>query len=223
MVISHRKKYLYFVIPKCGSTTVRHALEDYTDIGYPVCTFEQHVTLDQFAETTFMDCFQEYYKFTFIRNPYDRIYSGFLQDLHASKNYPKWINCKAPIFESIGADFNRYVQEYVATNDIIHDWQWICFCPMVQFTHLNGRYSLDFVGRTEYLKEDFKTLCAKMNITDKNISVSYNVNTVPTRDYKYLHAYTADTLEIINALYKADFEAFGYKMLNPSDLPMVIN
>ena len=69
MVISDRYKYLYFVIPKCGSATARHALEPFTDIGYPVSNFAEHVTIQKFLDK-YDDAgrFATHFKFTFVRN-----------------------------------------------------------------------------------------------------------------------------------------------------------
>ncbi len=219
MVLSHGKKYLYFVVPKCGSTTVRHVLEPYTDVGYPVSHYHmQHLTIEQFLETEYKSCFNEYFKFTFVRNPYDRIYSGFMQDLYASKNYPRWIECKAPIFKEIGEDFNRYIQEYVREQDLSNDWRWVCFRPMHMFSHMNNSSTVDFVGRTETLTSDINRLCQLLKIENPQSYTSYNVNQMPSPTYKYLDKYDVKSIEIINEIYHRDFVEFGYIMIDPSYL-----
>jgi len=226
MVISDRYGYLYFVIPKCGSATVRHALTPYTDIGYPVSNFEEHVTIEKFlAKYDNEDRFARHLKFTFVRNPYDRLYSGFRQDMLASTRWKPWIAAKRPLFETVGDDFNAYMQKHVAAADIVHAWDWICFCPMVAFTHLNGRCALDWIGRTERLEQDLMALADKLGVTIDNVE-SRNVRDPdtarPSDAPRYLAHYTRRTVELVNSLYADDFEAFGYPLADPADFPAAL-
>lgn len=223
MVISDRYKYLYFVTPKCGSATVRHALAPFTDIGYPVSNFEEHVTIRKFL-AIYDDAgrYADYFKFTFVRNPYDRLYSSYRQDMRASTRWKQWIAAKKPIFDVIGDDFPRYLMQYVACADIRNAWDWISFCPMVEFTHLNGKPALDWIGRTETLDHDLRTLAGNLGIVLGDVR-NLNVNVLPDAEnpekLKYLNCYTHDTVALVNDLYGVDFEAFGYPMLDPRDFP----
>lgn len=226
MVISDRHRYLYFVIPKCGSATVRHALAPYTDIGYPVSDFEQHVTIRKFlTHYDDEDRFARSFKFTFVRNPYDRLYSGFRQDKIASTRWKPWIEAKKPIFDVLGDDFNAYMQKCVAEADIRHAWDWICFCPMTAFSHRGGQCALDWVGRNENLEADLMALADKLDVTIDSIE-SLNVRT-PLHDKatdqpRHLAHYTRDTVALVNTLYADDFQAFDYPLLDPADFPLTL-
>lgn len=223
MVISDRHRYLYFVIPKCGSATVRHALEPYTDIGYPVTAFEEHVTIEKFRKKYDQENrFDHYLKFTFVRNPYDRLYSGFRQDMTASTRWKQWIAAKKPIFDEIGDDFNAYMQRFVASADLRHAWDWVCFCPMVAFTHRNGQRIVDWFGRTERLDKDINALARKLDIEIGELGKHNmrNPDVLKTMNEPlYLGHYTRQTVALVNDLYAEDFEAFGYPIRNPDDFP----
>ena len=221
MIISHRRKFLYFVVPKCGSATIRHSLIEHTDIGYPVTKFTQHLPIRGFLETEYANLMGPYFKFTFVRNPYDRIYSGYIQDKFASENYGRWIKAKQPIFETIGDDFNRYMKEYVKVGDIKNDWSWISFCPMSEFSHYNNEYRLDWFGRCESLDEDLGKL-AKLVGFDLEKADNINVRVKPSGELKYLDRYESSTVELVNRLYQTDFDFFGYSQLNPNDFPASI-
>ena len=226
MVISDRYRFLYFVVPKCGSATVRHALAPYADIGYPVSNFEQHVTIEKFlrqydAEGRFGHSF----KFTFVRNPYDRLYSGFRQDMLASTKWTPWIEAKKPIFDEIGDDFNRYMLDYVAKADVELAWDWICFCPMTAFSHVDGRPALDWVGRTERLEQDIKVLSEKLGVKIDRIG-KLNMRT-PADGFdgdapRYLQYYTRATVALVNEIYAEDFRAFDYPLRDPTDFPVTL-
>jgi len=224
MVISDRYRYLYFVIPKCGSATVRHALAPYTDIGYPVSNFEEHVTIEKFRGKYDADGrFDRSFKFTFVRNPYDRLYSGYRQDMLASKSWKNWIAAKKPLFDALGDDFNAYVQKYVAKADIVHAWDWICFCPMTAFSHVDGQCVLDWIGRTESLEADLRTLGTRLGVEIGEvgrINAQAPDNADPADAGGYLSKYTRATVEIVNELYADDFAAFGYPVRDPDDFPV---
>ena len=219
MVISHRHRYLYFVIPKCGSSTLRHSLEPFTDIGYPVTPFPQHMDLREFWQLDdASQMFNEYIKFTFVRNPYDRIYSGFLQDIFASKTWEKWILAKAAIFGSIGEDFNKYIEEFAATADLMNDWRWITFKPMTAFTNQDRKFSLDWFGKVEQFSNDIQKLSSICNIQIKKAR-DRNVNSAQTDRYKYINKYTKSSIKWINETYADDFATFDYEILCPSEFP----
>lgn len=222
MNVSDRYRYIYFVAPKCGSATARYALKPYTDIGYPVTQVEQHVTIRKYlAKYETEGRFERYFKFTFVRNPYDRIYSGFKQDLLASTRWEPWISRKAPIFARIGENFERYLIEHAAKADIRNAWDWICFCPMTEFAYLDGMRVVDWVGRMETIKQDLTTLGERLGVPIGDIG-HYNKKSAaadgPADAYRYLDRYTPDALACVNELYAEDFAAFDYPMLSPDDL-----
>lgn len=207
------------MVPKAGSATIRHSLSNYTDIGYPVSQFEQHVTIRKFLKIDgAKKLFNQYFKFTFVRNPYDRLYSGYLQDRKASITWQKWIVAKKPIFDKLGNDFNRYITQYVAKANLKDQWDWICFCPMTEFSHVKGKYALDWYGKTEYLARDLKKLGEKLDI-DIEKAGDRNVITQPGRELKYLKYYNRRAIEVVNSIYSKDFDFFGYKKLDPADFP----
>ncbi len=218
MPLSTSKMFIYFVIPKCASATVRISIEEHVDIKRLPDFFSEHFTIDRFLESEFADLIKTYFKFTFVRNPYDKIYSGYMQDKFASENYPRWIEAKKDIFDIIGDDFNQYMQKHVANSDILGDWRWVCFTPMHAFSHHNDRYLLDWYGRVENLENDLTYLYNKLDLGALNIE-NRNVRTPISNNLKYLDKYERKTIELVNKIYRFDFEFFGYEMLNPNNFP----
>lgn len=221
MVISHRHRYLYFVVPKCASATVRQSLAPYTDIGYPVTSFAQHLPLRRFLGCEHAALFDAgYFRFTFVRHPYDRLYSGYVQDRFAATQSPRWRNAKQRIFDTIGDDFNRYVMEHVRHADRDGAWQWICWCPMHAFAYLDGQCVMDFVGRAEDVDNGLTELSRRLGLPIAK-AADVNVNVTPSGDaLKYLGRYDRATLGLVNDLYREDFERFGYAMIDPQQLPV---
>jgi len=221
MNISHRHTYLYFVIPKCASATLRMSLKPYTDVGYPVSVFEQHLTMLEFMKTEFSSFLDPYFKFTFVLNPYDRLYSGFRQDLSASLNQAAWKKVKAPIFEEIGEDFNRYLLEFAAKADVLRAWDWICFTPMREFAVLEGQYRLDWFGKMETFQSDLMELSRRLGV-DVIKAKDQNFDAPPQAGLKYLGKYSRAAIEWVNETYADDFELFGYEKVDPADFPVTL-
>ena len=155
-----------------------------------------------------------YFKFTFTRNPYDRIYSGYLQDRHAAVHLPRWTPEKKPIFDEIGDDFEAYLLQHVANADLRADWRWICFCPMIEFAYVDGECQMDFVGRAETLEADLDRLAKQLKLPVTKAEDQNVRNGLCLDDPKYLHHYTRRSIEAVNDLYRQDFEMFGYPMIS---------
>jgi hypothetical protein len=101
----------------------------------------------------------------------------------------------------------------VADADILNDPYWICFCPMHAFTHENGVNRMQFIGHTETLSEDLRRLA---KILDMTIGPVLELNVRTSRDrngLKYASLYDSRSIELVNDMYRMDFEFFGYKML----------
>ena len=219
MNISHRNRYLYFVVPKCASATVRLSLAPYTDIGYPVTKGVQHMTIESFLASEHASLWDAgYFRFSFVRNPYDRLYSGWLQDRYASTQSPRWKQAKAALFERVGDDFCRYVVEHVRRADRIHAWDWICWCPMHAFAYRDEALALDFVGRAEDVAGGLAALSERLGVPIAKAEDA-NVNVAPTTGLKYLAQYDRATVEVVNEIYADDFRLFGYEMLSPESFP----
>jgi hypothetical protein len=218
MGISLRKKFIYFVIPKTGSATLRKALSPYVDIKRPTQHFSEHVPIRRFLESQHSSLAEEFFKFSFVRNPYDRLYSGFQQDLLAAYKLKHWEAAKKPIFDKIGENFNRYIEEYVTVADIRNDPFWVCFCPMNEFTHRDGKIFVDFIGKAERLWDDAKKLETLLDVEFLQTE-DLNVRDASRAPLKYVKHYNCRSIEIVNEIYAEDFQYYGYDILNPQAFP----
>ena len=83
MLISHKHKFVFIEIEKTGSTSIRNMLENYfkkdvTIFTYPSRKFpllHRHNTIKEAVESI-PEC-KNYFKFSFVRNPWDREVSRF--------------------------------------------------------------------------------------------------------------------------------------------------
>tara|TARA_E500000331_G_scaffold321643_1_gene336019 strand:+ start:427 stop:1032 length:606 start_codon:yes stop_codon:yes gene_type:complete len=82
----------------------------------------------------------EYFKFIFIRNPWDRMVSSYEYNIQIrAKRNPKWT------FKSF--------EDFLHKKDIY---------PHIDGNFINTNYKFDFIGKFENIKEDMQTICKKI-------------------------------------------------------------
>jgi len=145
--------------------------------------------------------FDKYFKFAFVRNPWDRLFSAytFLRQGGAHQDDRNWAINNIINFNS----FERFVCEWL---NIENAYSWVHFVPQFVFlTGSNNKIALDFIGRYESLHADFFLLSDKLGLNAKlahqNKSTSMN----------YVDAYTDEMIEIVRYVYSEDILALGYE------------
>jgi hypothetical protein len=165
-MIDHKHKFIFIHIPKCAGISVGRTLCKL--IGKDPNNYEGFkIHHDEFDEKIW----NEYFVFTFIRNPLDRLYSqyryrNFLykHDFeYAVKNmkelYEKHYNFK--VDENKTGDLQTILDHY---------GEWIHLPSQKEF--LQGKYSnqidkrpyIDFYGKFETLQQDFDYVCEKVGL-----------------------------------------------------------
>ena len=151
-MINHKDKFIYIHIPKTGGSSVEKCLLENEGIEvmpslrfmpkdirekYVIGSFggNHHFPLHKFEKE-----FQEqYFCFTFVRNPFSRAVSEFL-----------WLKKECKItFET----FKTFAQQGSP----------IPWHEQTQYSFINK--NIDFVGRFENLQEDFGIVCNKIGIS----------------------------------------------------------
>ena len=205
-MISRKRKFIFIHIPKCGGTSVEDAL-------FKPCTHRtakdlwmfpnkyqsgglQHLKashiLQEEGEKIFNNCF----KFSFIRNPWDKMISQYRYTIESSNPYlRKWIDI------DMNDSFNEYLKKVF--NAAIHV-QWDSQYKFLYDSKDNQL--VDFIGRFENLQEDFNIVCDKIGIPKPHLSHKNK-----TKHKHYTEHYDDEAREIIAEKYAKDIEHFGYK------------
>jgi hypothetical protein len=141
------------------------------------------------------DVFRTFYKFAFVRNPWDlqvSMYHFILREPTA----PKHAQVKAL------ASFDAFVEWVIATPDPYP--KGITKLQSDMITDINGNLLLDFVGRYETLEDDFAQVCRTLRID----ALLPHLNRSKHDDYRGY--YNEHTRNLVEEHFQSDIELFGY-------------
>lgn len=187
------KKCIFIHIPKNAGTSVLRSL-GYGG-GRQHCSYRYYLMSDSAK-------FRKYYKFTIVRNPYDRLVSGYWY-MKNGGNRRSDMKFKEIIDESF-PDFTSFVSGFL-NKDRIHEIK--IFNP--QYIYLYDHYDVlqvDFIARYENLAEDFLEIGRQLHLGDGELPV---INPSNKGDYREYYS-DEKVVERVNYLYRKDFELLNY-------------
>jgi hypothetical protein len=184
---------IYVHIPKAAGISVKESLFGCRGGGHlPLRIYELIFSPLEFAE---------YFKFAFVRNPWDRVFSAFTY-LKAGGGHAgdrKWADQHLNNY----ADFGSFVRQWLTPRNIYTEKH---FIPQHEFICLRGQLVLDFVGYYESLTADFAKVCRRFHRT---AALTWR-NRTPREGDGYRAHYTEDMRRIVADVYRKDIELLGY-------------
>ena len=201
-MVSDTKKFLFLHINKTAGLSIRHSLKDHSNRkNYP-----PHETLDELFDQCFFHP-SEYFKFTFVRNPWDRMVSHFFylksRYRRAIKNQPKWLK-KISTWEKV--TFKEYIRDGF---DNPSYWGKMERSQLDWVTDDSGKVRLDFIGKFENLDKDFDQVCDRVGVKRRRLP-RFN----PSGHKSYGDHYDKETRGMIAQYYQKEIEFFGYVFKN---------
>ena len=235
-MISHKHRFIFVHIGRTGGTSVERALAKYT--SYEVDDFDrlsfrfkhQHI-LDLMAQQKSGDCsnldfgrrgskkwMNDYFKFTFVRNPWDRCVSRWrmINKIHGMKRK--------------GHDYTGTTfKDYITNKNNIYEKLELGLCPWKlrendspALTKLfkekapyenqidwiigkNRKVLTDFVGKFENLQRDFDNICDRIGVEREELELSKASSRSHYRNY-----YDKYTRDFVARKYVRDIQHFGY-------------
>jgi hypothetical protein len=216
--ISLKNRYIYCETAKSACTTIKRTLmnAELSGTGYR----PKRVHLDAFS-TPFIKLFQldfnkviklfrspDYFKFGFVRNPYLRILSAYLDKIVGNK--PQ----KLKILKTMGKNENDLDVEIRFSDflDVIENQS-----PYEMDQHWRPQYyqlfgdviKYDFIGRVESLKDDFKKIenLSGIKIMEHYEDVFWHKTDSQNKIFTYYNSHEAKK---ILKIYACDFENYAY-------------
>jgi hypothetical protein len=183
---------IFIHLPKTAGTSVSHALG---------LSASRHVPADAYRIAN-PKKFAHFFKFAFVRNPYDRLLSSyaFLVNGGMNDDDARFAAAHVQPFET----FSQFVTEGLARDPKIRDW--VHFRPQAEFVcDASGRILMDFIGRFECISEDYETVAERLSVSGE-LPVT---NRSERGDYR--HAFNTASLDIVRQIYSRDLETFRYE------------
>ena len=203
-------KLIFIHIPKCGGTSVEAYISNSYKLEYKFCNILQNIEKENYIlnkksgskalqHLTALEIkqnindFEKYYKFSVVRNPYDRIISEYnwYRTIKLYKSYRKL------------DDFLKHVQNVFKNKDFYKNLYSDHLIPQYLFVYDKNKLIVDKV----YKFEEFYEI-------EKDLKVEYNINREmgvcnKSGDKKKIKLNKFQK-EVIYNLYKKDFELFNY-------------
>ena len=204
MIISPNHKYVFVAVPKTGTHAVRQALRPHMGAGdmeqvglfvkrqFPIPDLAKvghgHISLEQLRK--FMDPakFAEYFKFAFVRNPFDRFIS-----------YCSFITRERGGFKT---DPQKVMRRVLANPPSEH----VLFWPQNTFlVDGEGKLLTDYVGRVETMQQSFEFIASKIGVPVVQLDKVNATERSAYRDY-----YNQELIDGVAKLYADDLRLFEY-------------
>jgi hypothetical protein len=206
VIISTTHRFIFFAVPKTGTHSVRQALrphlaeDDMEQVGLFVqkrFPFPQlsaighgHLGVQQVQPVLGDEVFASYFKFAFVRNPYDRFIS-----------YCAFMSRQTGQFEASPRAFMRHV---------IRDQpplQHILFRPQHEMLcDADGRLAMDMLGRVETMQADYDAICSRIGIPSAPLGQVNASSHRPWAEY-----YDDELRTLVGSMYARDLDLFGYR------------
>lgn len=197
-MIDHEQMFVFVQIPKTGGTSIADLLShNPMPRGWDVVAkkYRQHFTIPELIENKCLTIEQSdfYFKFAFVRNPWDRLVSEYMyrKRVHSGKAFH--ISLKEMLITKWTTR-----QRHLSIKQHIR--------PQYEYVYDNDVQCVDFVGRFENLQEDFNIICDKIGIPRQQLPHK-NI----TEHKHYTEYYDEETKSIVAKKYRKDIEYFGYE------------
>lgn len=189
LTANNQDKVLWFRIPKNCSRTLVVLLQE---------AFGARMSLDPHgvAWTTYDEKeFDDYFSFIFVRNPWDRLLSCYLNTVVGPRaRYTSFDECSEMSFE----EFVVWLEG--------KDWAKLDHHVHPQVRSIPPGVEPDFIGRVENFDEDVNRLLKRFGM-----EASHCPRINASKHGHYREYYNERTKEIVARLYKEDIERFGYE------------
>ncbi|WP_421737549.1 sulfotransferase family 2 domain-containing protein [Caulobacter sp.] len=206
MIVSHRHRFIFAAVPKTGTHSVRQALreqlgdEDVEQVGLFVdkrfpwedlaAIRHGHLSLRQVRPYLGEEAFAGYFKFAFVRNPFDRFVS-----------YCAFMLRGGDVFQRQPREVMRHFLFVEPPEDHI------LFQPQASLLVGEDGTALltDQVGHVENMQGSYDAICARIGINSRALD---RVNGSKHGDYRQY--YDQALIDGVAARYAQDLDLFGY-------------
>ena len=238
MLISHRKQFIFTKTVKTAGTSVESYFEQYCMpdgewqkshfrneyvsqagiIGYrgldsSVSIWRNHMSAQSIRDLIGQDIWERYFKFTVVRNPFDKLISMFFMLENEKQNYndtqplktlTKLILGRGKLFNGVNekTEIERFRCWIRQGGSIIDRDKYL----------IDGEECVDYFIRFEDLHKDMKHVCACLSIPFEPSAIPEFKKGIRHSKLQIQDYYDHETEKIARKLYAWELERFGYDL-----------
>lgn len=206
--VSDKHRFIYVPIPKNANTSMRQWFQKVEGLNL---NREQLQSTELYPQTHDLNSkvYDQYYKFSIVRNPWDRIVSCYKNKISTEKITNKWF--KDGVYRGFepfglfycGMSFDAFVDAVCRIPDYQADTH---FKSQASFIfNASGKIAVDDCYRFESVEQAVKDVCAKCNVELNQLD-----HLQRTQHDAYTAYYTKKTKNMIEKRYRTDIKMSGY-------------
>ena len=224
-IVSDDRKFVYFVVQKVACSSIKNALLPLFDIntnGYEtiredgtsglkihkVFDRSEHQIRKRHLIAGLNDQYKNYFKFAFVRNPWDRLVSCYCNKL--SRN-GRGLNLPADNGIELypGMPFAEFVEAVHAIPDSEANIHFQSQYKVICGSGGDKPILADFVGRFENLQADFDFVAKRIG-GSQDLQLPHILRSRSRRFRPYTEFYDHRLRELVRERFQEDIEIFGY-------------
>ena len=198
----------YISIPKCASSSIRTLLTQHQQKNCKIETNQHKSDLKFCAKISLsprevIKLREEYYLFSFVRNPLTRLYSCYRDKVvNAAQRHDR---CTlSPYRIHFGMSFDEFINRAVEIPDKYADQH---FRSAYSFLTYQNELLVDYVGKFEQLNQDWEVISSRFNIAAPTRSKRISGASITMEDIPI----SPENLELIIKRYANDLDTFDYR------------
>jgi hypothetical protein len=189
IAVNEGAKVIYLRTPRTASTSIFRSFLEFEMKGF-IDMKSNPDEYDRWAKSLTGDSLNEYFIFTSVRDPYDRVISM----LNHHRLRIKGINFLLSNYDNLFLDNHKYRMHIE---------------PFSILSFFNSEKQFDFEIRYESLNKDFKELCKLLQVKHKRLK--YRMVSKGRKHHELY--YNKKLIKMVNKIYKSDFKFHNYKMV----------
>lgn len=205
---------------KCGGSYVREILETHYNFeGFAI--EKQTIDLNNIDsakigkyryfylnEPRAKEIFEKYFLFTFVRDPYEKIFSAYK---YLKSRIIDWGEK-----EEYFLDLNIFIENYKNVNNASYFHSFIT--QYEQLMDISGTVKIQYIGRKEKLDEELINILTILDIDEITHCGELFDNLRPNKQlikgYNIAYEFDEKSFKFVNEYFSKDFELFGYEKYN---------
>jgi hypothetical protein len=198
-MISFQKRFLFVHIPKTAGNSIQSILRDYSEdelvalrkeqdgverfgLRNPKYQIKKHSTLAEYRAALGEAEFGSLYKFTCVRNPWDRMVSYYFTPTQTTETWDK-------------KKFRKIISSALSVGDYLR----------LEKHEKDPFENVDYVMRFESLPDDFRKICTVLDVSPVTLP-RYNRS---NREH-YSRYYDDELRELVRKRFAAEIQRFAY-------------